>query len=104
MPNLHTAYGAARMASPVLLEAEPEPRVELPEPLETDEALYEFVNGQRVEMPAMSIRAAMTASRLGSELYAFAEVHRLGDVVIEGVFRIPVPEDPSRNRRPDIAF
>ncbi len=25
-------------------------------PMETDEALYELVNGKRVEMPAMSIR------------------------------------------------
>jgi Uma2 family endonuclease len=92
------------MTSPVLLDAEPETRIELPQPLKTDEALYEVVNSQRVKMPEMSFYAARIATRLGFRLNDFAEAHGLGEVVIEGLFQIPVPKDPSRNRRPDIAF
>ncbi|CEF48429.1 unnamed protein product [uncultured bacterium] len=92
------------MASPVLLEAVPEIQIELPEPLETDEALYEVVKGQRVETPPMSIRASIIASNLGAELWTFAEAHGVGWVVIEGVFRVPIPEDHSLSRRPDVAF
>jgi Uma2 family endonuclease len=95
---------ATTMASPVLLDAEPETQVDLTEPLETDEALYELAHGRRVEMPPMSIRAAMIASRLGTEVWTFSQAHGLGLVVIEGVFVIPVPGDRSRSRRPDIAF
>ena len=51
----------------------PEIQVEFPEPLETDEALYEVVKGQRVETPPMSIRASIIASNLGAELWTFAE-------------------------------
>jgi Uma2 family endonuclease len=91
------------MASPVLLEADPETRVEYPEPLETDEALYEFVNGQRVEMPPMSIRAAMIASKLVAELNVFVKGNAVGEVFPETIFRIALPEDMTRERRPDIA-
>ena len=91
------------MASPVLLEAELEARIELPEPLKTDEALYEFINGQRVEMPAMSIYAAMIATRLGAKMSYFAASHELGEVIIEEVLA-PSPHDLGRKRRPDIAF
>ena len=34
------------------------------EPMETDEALYETVHGQRVEMPPMSIRAVIVTTRI----------------------------------------
>jgi Uma2 family endonuclease len=92
------------MASPVLLGADREPKIEYPEPMETDEALYELVNGQRVEMPPMSFYAAKIATRLGAKLSDFAEAHKLGEVVVEGLFRLPVTEDFSRDRRPDVAF
>jgi Uma2 family endonuclease len=92
------------MASPVLLDADLEPRTELPEPMETDEALYELVDGQRVEMPPMSIRAVMVASKLGAELNTFVKGSNLGQIFPEMLFRIPVTEDTSRERRPDIAF
>jgi len=92
------------MAIPVLLELDLEQQAELPEPLETDDALCESIHGQRVEMPAMSFFAAKIATRLGAKLSGYSETHELGEVVIEGVFVIPLPEDPTRKRRPDIAF
>jgi Uma2 family endonuclease len=74
------------------------------EPIETDDALYETVNGQRVEMPPMSVRAAMIASRIGFALNAFARPRRLGEAFTELLIHVPLPEDKSRDRRPDVAF
>src|SRR4051794_29845357 len=92
------------MSTSALLESEVEAQIELPAPMETDEALYELVNGQRVEMPPMSYYAAKIATRLGAKLSEFAETRSLGEVVVEGLFRLPLAEDSSRNRRPDVAF
>jgi Uma2 family endonuclease len=91
------------MSTSTLLESEVEAQVELPEPMETDEALYELVNGQRVEMPPMSVRAAMVASNLVAELNAFTKGKNVGQVFPEMLFRIPLTDDSSRERRPDIA-
>jgi Uma2 family endonuclease len=71
--------------------------------METDEALYELVNGQRVEMPPMSVRAVMVASKLVAKLNAFVKEGDVGEVFPEMLFRIPLPQDASRERRPDIA-
>jgi Uma2 family endonuclease len=92
------------MSTSTLLESEVEAQAELPEPMETDEALYEVVNRKRVGMPPMSYYAAKIATRLGARLSEFAEGHSLGEVVIEGLFRLPLAEDSSRNRRLDVAF
>jgi Uma2 family endonuclease len=73
-------------------------------PMETDEALYELVNGKRVEMPAMSIRAGMIANELVSELNAFAKPKRLGKAFTEILVRLPLAEDLNRDRRPDGSF
>lgn len=67
-----------------------------------EEPLYEVVNGQKVELPPMSIYAAWIASRLQSRIGLFAETHGLGTVVTEGLFIL----DPVKDlrRRPDVAF
>src|SRR4051812_5640170 len=100
----HPAHWSRKMASPVLLEVDLEAKIDLPEPLMADEALYELVNGRRVEIPPMSIRAAIIASRLVAELNIFMKDDALGEVFPETVFRIALPEDMTRERRPDIAF
>jgi Uma2 family endonuclease len=73
-------------------------------PMETDEALYELVDGKRVEMPAMSYRAAMIASDLLTELNAFAKPNRLGKAYVELLVQLPLARDLKRNRRPDVSF
>jgi Uma2 family endonuclease len=85
------------MPSPALLE----PRVISP-PEITDDGLYEVVDGQRVEIPPMSVYAGLVASRLGYRLGPFVDERRLGIVVTEVLFIV----DPKRNlrRRPDVAF
>jgi Uma2 family endonuclease len=67
-----------------------------------DEALYEVVNGQRVELPPMSAYSTFVASRFFLEAGPFAAEHGLGIVVAEMLFIL----DPERNlrRRPDVAF
>ncbi len=66
------------------------------------DALYEIVDGQRVELPPMSAYASRVTFRLGYELARFANEHNLGEAVTEVLFRLPLEQ--SRNRRPDVAF
>ncbi len=67
-----------------------------------EEPLYEVVNGQKVELPPMSIYAAWIASRLQSRIGPFAETHGLGTVITEGLFILDRIKD--LRRRPDVAF
>jgi Uma2 family endonuclease len=87
-----------KMASPTMLE---QPPVTLRPPA-AEEALYEVVNGQRVELPSMGVYASWITSRLHIPLGSFVEAGRLGTVVVETLFIL----DPERNlrRRPDVAF
>jgi Uma2 family endonuclease len=69
-----------------------------------NEHLYEIIDGQRVELPPMSI----LASRVTNSLHAHLGHHILalgkptGEALMETLFRLPLPVD--RNRRPDVAF
>jgi Uma2 family endonuclease len=69
-------------------------------PVDND-ALYEVVNGQRVELP-MSAYATWIATRLTYRLGPFAEAHALGTVVAEMLFILD--EQADLRRRPDVAF
>lgn len=95
------------MSTAVLIDAEggrlPQPNSSIL-PMKTDEALYEWINGRRVEMPPMSLRASIVAGRLHVTLNAFAAPVGLGEAFIETLIRLPVPEDDERNRRPDLCF
>jgi Uma2 family endonuclease len=66
------------------------------------EALYEVVNGQRVELPPMTILAAMTASEIYGSLHHYCRTSKAGRAVSEGLFVL----DPAEKlrRRPDVAF
>jgi Uma2 family endonuclease len=67
-----------------------------------EEPLYEVVNGERVELPPMSIYASWITACLGNGLFNFVSAEALGTVVLEALFIL----DAARNlrRRPDIAF
>jgi Uma2 family endonuclease len=73
-------------------------------PMETDEALYELIDGQRVEMPPMSVRAVKVAARLVTLLNFFAGPRHLGEAYTEMLIQLPLPDDEDRNRRPDVCF
>jgi Uma2 family endonuclease len=84
------------------LEISSPPETESPD----DEQLYEIVDGQRIETPPMSYFAGLVATELGGDLIAHVRRQdpRPGQLAIETMFRIPLPKDSSRKRRPDIAF
>jgi Uma2 family endonuclease len=66
------------------------------------ESLYEIVNGQVVEVPAMSAYSTLIASRIDHRLHPFVEAHQTGTVVSEMLFILDAERD--LRRRPDVAF
>jgi Uma2 family endonuclease len=85
------------MLSPSLLSSENDAAV-----LVQDETLYEMVDGQRVDVPPMSVYTTWLASRLHGRLWPYVEEHGLGTCVMEMLFIL----DAERNlrRRPNVAF
>ena len=73
-----------------------------PSSLANGDALYEVVNGQRLELPPMSMLATWTASCLHGLLWHFVRERKLGRVVSEGLFILDTSKD--LRRRPDVAF
>lgn len=87
------------MATAAALESE-QP---LAPPMRLDpDKLYEEIDGQVVEMPPMSVSAAVCASELFGQLFAFVKPREIGRAVVEALFHFPDPI--NRNRRPDVAF
>jgi Uma2 family endonuclease len=76
-------------------------RAEPPEHVH-DEPLYEIIDGERVELPPMSILASRVASRLIAHLGHHLLGKSLGEPLMETLVHLPLPVD--RNRRPDLAF
>ncbi len=76
------------------------PEVELP-PTNGD-ALYEIVNGIRVELPSMGIHSTLLGLELYKLLDSFVRQHKLGWVVAEALFILRAT--PDLRRRPDVAF
>ncbi len=67
-----------------------------------DEPLFEIIDGQRVELPPMSILASRVTSSLHGCLGYHLHGNPVGEALMETLFRLPLPVD--RNRRPDVAF
>jgi Uma2 family endonuclease len=65
---------------------------------------YEVVNGEIVEIPPMSGFAGEVANRIRDELAVHGRATRRGRARNDLLFHVPFPEDPTRNRRPDVAF
>jgi len=76
----------------------PECRPSMPD----NEALYEIVRGQRVELPPMSVYASWATGQLDRRLGPYVETHKLGWVIPEGLFIFDVELD--ERRRPDLAY
>jgi Uma2 family endonuclease len=66
--------------------------------------LYEVIDGEIVESPPMSAYSNLVANRLGFELALYARDRNNGQAVTEMLFRLPLPEESERERRPDVAF
>ena len=65
------------------------------------EALFEIIDGERVEMPPMSSLSAKLANRLARRLDACTWADD-GEAFVEMLFHLALPVD--RNRRPDVAW
>jgi Uma2 family endonuclease len=67
-----------------------------------EHALYEVVDGRRVELPPMGAAENLIASTLTQLLGHFARTNGLGRVAAETLFPVSPAHDPQR--RPDVAF
>jgi Uma2 family endonuclease len=72
----------------------------------SSEILFEIIDGQRVEMPRMSVYAGILSARLVEQLviHNHQQTPRPGRIFPEFLFRLPLLEATTRNRRPEIAF
>lgn len=76
------------------------PEVALPP--SNGDALYEIVNGIRVEPPSMGIHSTLLGLELYKLLDLFVRQRKLGWVVAEALFILRAA--PDLRRRPDVAF
>jgi Uma2 family endonuclease len=81
-----------------------EPALASPAAVPADDAFYEVVNGNRVELPPMSVYAVLIATELSRLMGNHGAANNLGRAVTEGLFRLPLARDRNRNRQPDVAF
>src|ERR1700722_18228776 len=65
---------------------------------------YEVVHGEVVVLPPRSIYTGEVANLLNRALTVYLFSNDIGESGIGFLFRIPLPEDPSRNSRPDLSF
>src|SRR5437868_13784257 len=65
-----------------------------------EEALYEVIDGRRVEIAPMGIHEIWIASKLLVALENFASAQKFGSAVVEGIFDLTAV---GTQRRPDIA-
>jgi Uma2 family endonuclease len=89
------------MATVTVTAAEPT-REELRAALSDPDALYEIVDGRIIEVPSMSMYAAVIADRLHDAIKATARPARLGITLIEAMFILDI--DTNLRRRPDVAY
>jgi Uma2 family endonuclease len=68
----------------------------------SDEPLYEIINGERVDLPPMSILSNLIAGQLFFILASFLRNHPIGTVVVEAL--LILDDDADTRRRPDVAF
>jgi Uma2 family endonuclease len=90
------------MAATVLME-DPAISAEM-QPVPRDDEFYEVVNGERIGKPLISAYAVKIGTRLTVEMGVFLYDKGLGEVFTEMLFRLPLREDASRKRRPDVAY
>jgi Uma2 family endonuclease len=65
---------------------------------------YEVVNGRVLEIPPISAFSGEVANRFRDQLTAYALRTNRGRARNDMLFRLPLPEDGTRNRAPDVAF
>lgn len=64
----------------------------------------EVVNGEIVEVPPMGAYASEIANRVRDELAVYGRTTGRGRPRMDILYRLPLPSDKTRRRRPDVAF
>jgi Uma2 family endonuclease len=65
---------------------------------------FEVVHGEIVEVLPMSFYAVEVANLLKEAIDRYLSANDMGRSRIDLLYRIPLPEDATRNRNPDLAF
>lgn len=68
----------------------------------TEDVLYEFVDGERRELPPMGVFQSSLATLLSYFLNLYVMPRQLGQVMVEGLFVLQA--EPKFQRKPDVAF
>lgn len=79
----------------------PIPRVVTPDDTQ-DSDRFEIIDGERRELPAMSVDSQVLSSRLVRVLSNFGIAQNRGEAFMETLIKLPLPRE--RNRRPDVIF
>lgn len=66
--------------------------------------LFEVVEGEIVELPAMSYYSVRVANQVCRALYRYLDGNDIGTAGVELLYRFPLPQDDTRCRRPDVSF
>jgi Uma2 family endonuclease len=64
----------------------------------------EVVNGGVIEVPPMGAYASEVANRIRDELAVYGRATGRGRPRMDILYRLPLPSDKTRRRRPDVAF
>lgn len=65
---------------------------------------YEVINGEIVEVEPMSAYAAEVTNKLNEEFVIYSRAKKTGRSRVELACSIPLPDDRTRTRIPDVAF
>ena len=65
---------------------------------------YEVIDGEIQEKPPMSGYSGMVTNRVHRRLGEYGTRTGRGQALMDILYRVPTPEDPGRNRKPDAAF
>lgn len=65
---------------------------------------FEIINGEVREVLPMSDYAGEVADRLNTAVKSYLIGNPIGRCSTERLYHIPQPDDPGRNRRPDLAY
>ena len=71
-------------------------------PSDSEEPLYEIINGEKVELPPMGIFSNLIAGDIYFAMRTFLRDHPLGTLVMEAL--IILDREANLRRRPDVAF
>ncbi len=65
---------------------------------------YELVDNKVLAVPRMCFYSSAVANNLNMHAICFVKENPCGTTYMNAIFRLPLREDPNRNRKPDMAY